>query len=205
MAKSRKMAKKELILDILGWFFIALGLVSVISHVVFGNWRYAVWFCNHAMIITGIAVLCRNRFWLTAMLNWSLIPVSLWAIDFVGKVLFDVYIFGMTEYMFVGIGWMNIIGLQHLFTVPLMLYAMHLIGKPSQNAWLGTTLHAAILWVVSYFFITPDYNINCAHTACQPMQWLPYYTVLWPVVAVLLFYISNKLLVWIFSGPKAAK
>jgi hypothetical protein len=202
---SQKMTKKELILDILGWFFLVLGIVSVITHVFFGNWRYTVWFCNHSMIITGIAVLCRNRFWLTAMLNWSLIPLSLWTIDFIGKVVFNVSILGMTEYMFVGLGWMNIVGLQHLFTVPLMLYSLYLLGKPSPKAWLGTTLHAAILGVISYFFITADYNINCAHTACKPMQWLPYYIVLWPVVAVLLFYISNKLLVLIFRKSKALK
>ncbi|MEM4247172.1 MAG: hypothetical protein QXR48_00395 [Candidatus Woesearchaeota archaeon] len=195
------MAKKERVLNFLGWIFIALGLVSVITHVVFGNWRYAVWFCNHAMIISGLAIMYKNRFWLTAMLNWSLIPVSMWTIDFVSKVLFGIFPFGITQYMFEGP--IQIISLQHLFTVPLMLYAMHLLGRPTKWAWLGTTAHGIILWIISYFFITPDYNVNCAHQACTLLKGLPYYVALWPFIAILMFFVTNKFLVWAFSVPKA--
>ncbi len=197
------MAKKERVLDILGLIFIVLGLISVISHVFFGNWRYAVWFCNHAMIIAGIAVLCRNRFWLTAMLNWALIPVGIWTIDFISALIFGYFPFGITQYMFEEP--VQIISLQHLFTVPLMLYAMHLLGKPARRAWVGTTIHGIIIWIISYFFITPDYNVNCAHHACTLLKWLPYYVVLWPLVAVLMFFVTNKFLVWIFSAPRARR
>lgn len=197
------MTKKERILDILGWIFLVLGLVSVSWYLFFSRWQYAVWFCNHAMIITGIAVLCRNRFWVTAMLNWSLIPVSIWAIDFISGVIFNYFPFGITQYMFEGP--LQIISLQHLFTVPLMLYTMHLLGKPAKWAWLGTTAHGIILWIISYFIITPDYNVNCVHTACTLLKGLPYYTILWPLTAILMFFVTNWFLVWAFNAPRARR
>lgn len=203
MAKYLKNSKKERILNIIGVVLLLMGITVLVEHSVFGRWQYSVWFCNHAMIISGLAVLFRNRFWLTAMLNWSLIPLSLWVIDFIGKVFFGVYIFRITEYMFDGTLLAHIISLQHLFTVPLMLYAMYLLGKPARWAWLGTTLHAAILWIISYYIITPDYNINCVHQACISMRWLPGYVHVWPFIGILMFFVTNWFLVWIFSGREA--
>ncbi len=199
------MAKKERILDILGWIFLLLGIASVCGHLVFQNWRYAIWFCNHAMIITGLAVIYRNRFWLTAMLNWAVIPVSIWTLDFIVRVVFGVFIFGVTTYMFEGSVWNNLMSLQHLFTVPLMLYAMHLLKKPAKWAWLGTTAHGIILWIISYYFITPDYNVNCVHSACTLLNGLPYYVTLWPLIAILMFFLTNRFLCWAFSAPKAKR
>ncbi len=199
------MTNKERVLDFLGWLFLLLGIGSVIGHIVFQNWKYAVWFCNHAMIITGLAVLFRNRFWLTAMLNWAVIPVSVWAIDFIVRTVFGVFIFGVTTYMFEGPVWNNLMSLQHLFTVPLMLYTMYLLGKPAKNAWLGTTIHGIILWIISYYLITPDYNVNCVHHSCTMLGWLPYYVILWPLIGILMFYVTNKFLVWAFRKSKALK
>lgn len=203
MIKRNKTSKKETILNVLGWIFLFLGLASITWYVKFQNWRYAVWFCNHSMIIAGIAVLCRNRFWLTAMLNWSLIPVTAWVVDFLCKIIFGIHLLGITEYMFTGSFWMHLISLQHLFTVPLMLFALHLLGKPAPLAWIGTTIHGTILWLISYFLITPDYNINCAHHACVTMNWLPDYVVMWPIVAFVMFFSTNKFLCWVFSALKA--
>ena len=200
MAQSQK-------IRFLGWFFLVLGIISVFWHVIIQDWRYAVWFCNHAMIITGLAVLHKNKFWLTAMLNWALIPVSLWIIDFLGKLLFGTYLLRITEYMFVEQWWKHLLGYQHFITVPLMLYALWMLGRPAKNAWLGTTIHGAILWVISYFLITPDYNVNCAHTSCVPMliPQVSWYPVLWVVVAVIMFFLTNWFLVWAFSEQPKAK
>lgn len=198
------MAKKEVILDALGCIFLAMGITSVVFHVFFQRWEYAVWFCNHSMLITGTAVLLRNRFWLTAMLNWSVVPITIWVVDFTGKVFFNAYVFKVTEYMFEGPVLGHIISMQHLFAVPLMLYALFLMGKPHKWAWLGTLLQSSILFVLSYFFITPDYNINCTHTAC--ISWLnnlPYYPVSWFILTAVMFFATNWLLVWIFSAPRA--
>jgi hypothetical protein len=200
------MKKKELVLDILGWIFIIMGVASVGWHVIFLKWEYAIWFCNHSMLITGTAVLMRNRFWLTAMLNWSVIPITVWMIDFIGKLFFNVYIFRVTEYMFEGPSWGHIISMQHLFAVPLMIYALYLLGKPDKWAWLGTLLQSAILFSISYFFITPDYNINCAHTACISwLQNLPHYPIVWFLLTLGMFIVTNWLLVWIFSGREARR
>jgi hypothetical protein len=197
--------QKERILDALGWFFIVLGITTAGWYVLFSRWQYAFWFCNHAMIIAGIALLKRNKFWTTATLNWALVPVSMWVIDFAGKVLFDAHVLGITEYMFIGPWWGRILSLQHLFTVPLLLYALQLLGAADKNAWLGTTAHGAILWLISYFIITPDYNVNCAHEACQ--SWLrgEYYVVLWPLIAVALFYLTNAFLVWLLNSRAARR
>ncbi len=199
MAKS----KKEKILDVLGWFFLALGLITFFWYALIRDWRYAVWFCNHAMIIVGLAILKRNRFWLTAMLNWALIPVGLWIIDFLVRLLFGVHLFRITEYMFQRPWWQDLLSLQHLVTVPLMLWAMYLLGRPHARAWLGTAIHGAVLWVISYFLISPDYNINCVYETCARVLAIPNYVLWWPIIAVTIFFVTNKLLVWLFSAREA--
>lgn len=200
-----KHQKKERILNILGWVFLALGIIAVIWFFGIRDWRYGVWFCNHAMIIVGLSVLKRNRFWLTAMLNIGLIPVSAWLIDFIGKLFFDVHLFGITRYMFEGSPWTHLISLQHLFTVPLMLYALYLLGKPHKNAWIGTSVYGAVLWFISYFFITPDYNINCVYSACPGLPALPNYVMLFPIFAIAGFFLTNLFLVWLFSALAAKR
>jgi hypothetical protein len=200
MAKIRK----NRIIHSLGWFFLVLGTITAGWYALFSKWQYAFWFCNHAMIITGIAILKKNNYLLTAMLNWSLLPVSAWIIDFLSRLLFGIHPLGITEYMFFGNWWARLLSLQHLITVPLMLYALWLVGRPDKKAWAGTTIHGIILWMISYFLITPDYNVNCVHQACTTiLQTLPAYQLLWPIIAFVMFFGTNWVLVRIFQSPKA--
>lgn len=187
----------------LGLFFILLGIITLFWHIFVLDWRYVFWFCNHAMLIVGWALLKKNRFWLTAMLNWSIIPVSLWVVDFLSKLLFGFYIFGITSYMFAQPFWKNIVSLQHLFTVPLMLYALWLVGKPHPRAWIGTTLHGTTLWLISYFFIRQDYNVNCVHKACVSFLDWPNYAFWWIIVGITMFFATNKILSLVFNAIKA--
>ena len=78
-----------------------------------------------------------------------------------------------------------------------MLYALHLLGKPEKNAWLATTAHGAVLWIISYFFITPDYNVNCAHEPCLQLLTMQNYAYVWPLIAVVMFFVTNWFLVWL--------
>jgi hypothetical protein len=204
---SRKKAErnwKSTALNITGWFLLVLGIVTASWYVLFSRWQYSLWLCNHAMIIAGLAILFRNRFWLTAMLNWAVLPVSAWCIDFLGRLLFGVHILGITEYMFTGPMLTKLLSLQHLITVPLMLYGLLLMGRPDKKAWTGTALHAAALWAISYFIITPDYNINCAHAACSiTLSWLPAYRIMWPVMAFAMFSLTNFFMVRIYQTRAA--
>lgn len=164
------------------------------------RWQYVVWFCNHAMLIVGLSLLFKNRFWLTAMLNWAIIPVTLWAVDFLSKVLFGVFPFKVTDYLFEGPFWLHVISLQHLITVPLMLYAMWLLGRPHKWAWTGTALHGMLLLFISYFFIRPDFNVLCAHSSCVPsiVPDGPYYLLRWTLTSAGIFIITNFMLVSLF-------
>ena len=107
--------KKNLILNIIGTIFIILGLLSL-SRIFFVTaiWQNVFWWCDHAVLILGLAILFRNTFWLTAELNIALLPQILWSFDFFSKVFFNKFIFGVTAYMFEGPWAFKILSYQHL-------------------------------------------------------------------------------------------
>lgn len=178
-------------LNIIGIFFIILGLVSI-SRIFWGVWQNVFWWCDHAVLIMGIAVLLRNKFWLTAELNIALIPQFLWSLDFFSKLIFDKFIFGFTAYMFDGGVIFKLLSYQHLFVFILAFIALFLLGKPPKFAWLGSLAHGTILFI-SGLLIPLEYNINCVHKNCLGFQ-TPYPFLFWFFCFFVMVFLTNYLL-----------
>ena len=92
--------KKQILLNIIGIFFILLGLTGIVANIINKTPYNLVWFCNHTSLILVIAFLFRSSFWITAEVSIGLIPQMLFSIDFLGKLIFNKFPFGFTDYMF---------------------------------------------------------------------------------------------------------
>ncbi len=199
--------KKERILNIIGIIFLILGIASL-SRVFFtvATWQNVFWWCDHAVLIMGLAILFRNRFWLTAELNIALIPQFLWSIDFFSKLFFNKFIFGFTAYMFEGHWAFKLLSYQHLFVFILALIALILLGNADKRAWIGSLIHGIFLFIAG-LLIPAYYNINCVHKNCLNFQAEPYFLVWWALFIVMVL-ITNFILVKItklFKDKKKKK
>jgi hypothetical protein len=195
--------KEKKILNIIGIFFLIIGIASI-SRIFFpeSTWQNIFWICGHTTLIMGLAIIFRNKFWLTAELNIILIPQIIWTIDYLGKLIFDKFLFGFTTYMFEGNWIFKILSYQHLFVFILTIYAVYLI-KPSKKAWIGSIIHGIFL-LSSGLIISEHYNINCAHRNCLNFQ-IPHYLLIWIITFLIMTILTNIILIKLFKKKRTNK
>ena len=186
--------KKDVVLNIIGVIFLILGIISFSRIFILGAvWQNVFWWCDHAGIIVGLAILFRNSFWLTAELNIAIIPQILWSMDFLSKTFFDKFIFGFTAYMFEGHWALKFLSYQHLFMFILAIVALFMMGKANKKAWIGSIIHGVIIFITG-LLIPASYNINCAHRSCLGFEAHPYPLVWWALFLAIVF-VTNFILV----------
>ncbi len=119
-------------------------------------------FCDLGNIFVGIAL------WLESPLVFSwqacglLIFQSLYIVDLAGALVTGHHFIGGTEYMFdPGLPLMvRLLGLFHVVTPPLLLWALHRLGY-DRNGWKYQTVTAWIVIPVNYFW-RPQFDVNWA-------------------------------------------
>lgn len=183
--------KKERILNFLGILFLTAGIIRLIILILTANLIHFFWFSNHVLLLLGIGVLMRNRFLVTAELCIALVPETLWTLDFLSKILFNKYLFGVTQYVFEqGLNLLTISTLQHLLIVPLGIIALWFLGV-SNDAWKYSFIHASLLWIAG-FLTGKEYNINCVFKNCIAyFENLEHYRIAWPVIVLIMIVLSN--------------
>ncbi len=187
-------AKKDRILNFLGILFLTAGIIRFIILIFTANWRHFFWLSNHVLLLLGIGVLMRNRFLVTAELCIALVPETLWTLDFLSKILFDKYLFGVTKYVFEqGLNFLTLSALQHLLIVPLGIIALWFLGV-SDKAWKYSFIHASLLWPAG-FLAGQEYNLNCIFRYCIVyFENLENYMIAWPVIVLIMIILSNFVL-----------
>lgn len=195
-------------LKILAGINFFFGLFSIVVFIKLGVFHYFFWLCNHQSFIYAIAIWGRSARWLSAELSIALIPQLLWCLDFVSYLVFGRFIWGITEYMFLEDYAFStyLVSLQHFVLVPLALYALCKIGRPSLRDWRLSLVHLSVLAVITVLFTASQYNVNCVfENACVP--YLPKTVFLWPVVwsgmVIMMTWITNRFLFFLYQNSKA--
>lgn len=194
------MKKRDLFLNMIGIFFISLNVAAVIINILSDTPYNLVWFCNHTAIILGLAFLFRSSFWVMAELSIGFIPQLLWTIDFLSKLIFNKFVFGFTDYMFLPDynQALYILSWNHVFMLPLALVGLYLLKNPVKDAWKGSLLHGILLIPLSYWIGSlVGTSLNCVQKSCIffiPTSLL--YQVLWPPLFFLVVAIPTSLLLY---------
>jgi len=189
-----KAKRRGLLLNSLGIFFLAAGILRIIVLISLGDLRYFIWFSNNVLLVIGAGILMHSRLIVTAELCIALIPETLWSIDLIGKLLFNRYIFGVTGYVFEkGFALSAMSSLQHLLIVPLGLFALWFLGS-SRDAWKFSFLHVSLLWIFG-FLIGEKYNLNCVfHYCIGYFKDLNNYMLAWPLIVLFIILLSNLII-----------
>lgn len=74
--------RKESILNVIGIWFLALGIIAMLDSIYNGNYYQIFWFCYVALILLGIGFILRKDGLILAQLSFLFIPIIVWNFDF---------------------------------------------------------------------------------------------------------------------------
>lgn len=119
------------------------------------------WLCDLCNFILLIALWSENRLLFSSQLVAVLIIDFLWSVDVTAALLLGFHPVGGTEYMFypeIPL-YIRLMSLFHVFTPPLLIYAVIRLGYDRR----GLILQTLITWIIiplSYLLTDPARNIN---------------------------------------------
>jgi len=187
---------KNLILNVFGIFILLLGIIAVINTLWTQGSVQVLWMCYICLLLIGIGILIRSSFLIMSQLYIITIPLLLWDVDFLYRLIMQKSLIGVTDYFFIGslseIG--KIITLQHLFIIPLAIYLVYLIGVKRRDAWKLSFIQIILVFFLGILFTSPEANINCVFEPCiNIFLGLPY-QLTWFLIAFLLIIVSNLII-----------
>jgi len=136
---------------------------------------------------------------LTAVLIGALVVQLPWVLDFLARLFFWHYLFGVSSYMF-DYGFNSIrfyAELDHLLMMPLSLYGVYKLGF-HKNGWIIGAIVAFILNSSAYIFSSYTDNINCVFYNCLyqkiTLSAHPFiYMILWTAFVSVLMFALNRI------------
>ena len=202
--KKRDIGKVDkIILNLIGIFFILLGVIGILNYVRQGEYQIILWFCYLGMILLGTGILKRNSFLIVSQLNILAIPLILWSIDYIYYLINAESLLGLAGYFFVlESALQKVISSQHVFTLPLALYALYRIGVKRKDAWKVSIPLIIGFYFASILFTSEALNINCVYRSCFSFSFPGPHNIMWFVSAFLMIFISNFILVKLFWKKK---
>lgn len=172
---------------LLGLFFLFLQVLIFYSIIKIGNYELFLWFCDHSPLLFAIAFFMRNINIIKALINIGFLGQFLWLIDFLAKTIFDVYLFGITDYIFTGeIGLLNLIPiLAHILSTFLaLLFTFR--EKTKKNVLFISVIYLFALFILTLIFTSSVNNINCIYQVCVYNNLtFAFYTYFWPLIVFL--------------------
>ncbi len=195
--------RRDYRLDILGLFFLILGIVAVINTVYNEDPFKVLYLCYIGLIILGIGVLKRNIGLVLSQIYILLIPLLIWNVDFFYQLILGKPLFGITDYFFgndfLTLG--RVISLQHIITIPLGIYVASLIGFKKNKAELISLVEVLIMFLIVLLFTNPAVNINCVFFSCVDLS-VPFYKSFYLLAFAVSIYVSKFVVEGFFKGIK---
>ncbi len=183
----------------LGIFFIAFGIFAMDFGIYRGNPGWILWFCYWAMVIIGFGILTKNGYLILSQINIVAIPLLLWDIDFIHYLITGRSLWGIVDYFF---GEMlkiaRFISFEHLFLLPLSLFALYLIRVAKKGAWKLSLAQLVLFFILSRLFTNPEHNVNCVFVSCYPFfptdTWHPLrWFLVYGAMVMVTYWLINKI------------
>jgi hypothetical protein len=120
------------------------------------------YFCDLGNLLIGAGLWAESPLLFSWAASGVLLFQTAFTIDLVGTLLSNVHLIGGTEYMFdAGLPlWVRLLGLFHVVTPPLLLWAIQRVGYDARG-WKFQTLMTWLVVPVNYFW-RPQYDVNWA-------------------------------------------
>lgn len=143
------------------------------------------WFSDIALIATVFALWWENKLLASMMLLCAGFFDIIWLVDLLGRLILGVHLIGGTEYMF-GTEYPRFLlnlSLFHVFLPPVLILMVARLGY-APEAFRWQSLVAAVIFIICFFFTSPEHNVNWVFGPGQPQETLHPYLYLLTVMLV---------------------
>jgi len=188
---------KKIILILIGIFLIAYGFLAMGFSIYRGTPDLIFWGCYIALLIIGIGAIKKSGYLIASQISIVAIYLIIWNIDFLYKLTTGTTLWGITDYFFTErLIIAQIITIQHLFILPLSLYAIYLTGLKSKDYWKVSFIETIVILLLTVWLTNPEYNVNCVFRSCFPLlEGIPLYFLSWMALSIIMIGINN----WIIN------
>jgi hypothetical protein len=168
--------------------------------------RNFLWFSDLALLMIAAAMWLQSR-WLASMAAVSVLLLELaWNLDFFTRLIADVRLLGLADYMFERSRPLPLraLSLFHVVMPPLLVWLVLELGY-EPRAWLA---QAALSWIVlplTYALTRAQDNVNWVYgLGKEPQRWMPpwLYVGLLMVLFPLCVYLPTHLILAHLAGPR---
>ncbi len=161
------MVKQKTFFKFFGALFIVTGAVAITYSITTGMTTQVIWYCYAALIINGIALLRRDGTLIGSQLMVLTVPYIAWNVDFFYQLITDTPLWGITSYFFIPGLWLpKLTTLQHIITIPILLYALSHTKMRNKDAWKLGSMTIVIVFILSRAFTQRIDNVNCVYHSC---------------------------------------
>lgn len=183
---------KNKILNFLGGFFIFISLGSTInSYFLFGI-SELFWMCYVSSFLIGLGILLRKSNIVLAQIYILAIAVLIWNIDFFYQLITSSSLWGITDYFFTrdfNLG--KFFSLQHIYSIPLAIYSIHLLGTKFKNSIKISLAQIVIIYFATLVITNSSVNANCIYYPCFNLGFeIPFYPVFWFLGYLIMIFIA---------------
>ncbi|MDA3855907.1 MAG: hypothetical protein PF569_06600 [Candidatus Woesearchaeota archaeon] len=169
---------------VLGSFFLILEFTAILANGFSDRYDVFYWFCNHTPLIFAFAFFFRKKNVIKALINVGFIAQFLWTLDFLSKLIFNVYIFKVTRYVFEDIHGIYVLIpiLIHVLSTNMAFYFTYK-KKPTLKILFYSLVYLIFLYAMTLTYTDPARNINCVYEICGTTQLtFASYTYFWPII-----------------------
>ena len=180
-----KKKNKIIILNLLGTYFLLLGMAAIARSLYSGTPSQILYACYIGAILIGVGILTKKSFIVLSQVYILAIPLLFWDIDFIHWLIFNKPLWGITDYFFFDFSATidRFITLQHLYIIPVSIYAAKLIGVKRNNALLWSFIQLILMFSVITIFSPPKLNVNCVFESCIDINFDIPYNIAWFLVS----------------------
>ncbi|MCX6746536.1 MAG: hypothetical protein NTU63_00175 [Candidatus Pacearchaeota archaeon] len=173
------MEKKEKIINIITAILCLTFVLVIMKFLLAGESYLLLWVCYITLFIIIIGLLKRNPYLILSQVIILLIPDLFWTFDFLylvfaGHTLIDLALYFPAQTLL-----QKIVSLQHLYTVPLSIFAIYLMKMKKNYKVLLASLGEIVLIFFLTLLLVPEgkTDINCVRFTCLNinLNFLPYY------------------------------
>src|SRR3989344_3041115 len=142
---------KKVIIYFIGFVFLIFGIAAIVNTILHVNEGLApiLWFSYIGLIVLAIGCFKRDGSLIASQLCILIIPYIIWNADFFAYLIRGVSFWGTADYIFAsGAFFGRIISLQHIFNIPLSLFALYLVGLKRKDFWKISFFEVIVLFFV---------------------------------------------------------
>ncbi len=187
--------------NIIGTILFLWGIAAIIDNILKANTGIApvLWMSYICLIILGIGILRKDSSLIASQIAIIFIPYIFWNLDFFHQLITKESLFGITDYFFApGALSGKIIALQHIFNIPLSIYAMNSIGLKSKVFPIVSFIQVSIVFIISRLVTDYEKNVNCVYQNCANFTFGLPYIAEWFIAQFLMITITSWFLIKVF-------